>query len=85
MRGTREMKNKWFFLIIIGMALGELLLSLRMLNPVLKDELVYYVCHGYATAYFILMGIGSLGIGFIGYAVLTIINYYYKRKEAQEK
>ena len=52
-----EIKNakKIWLLIIIGAVIEDFILGLRMLNPVLKREALFYI-ENYSGLYFLLMG-----------------------------
>ena len=76
-----EIKNakKIWLLIIIGAVIENLILGLRMLNPVLKREALFYI-ENYSGLYFLLMGMVMLGVGLFGYTIFILIEYIYKKR-----
>jgi len=76
-----EVKNckKVWILIIIGAVIENFILGLRMLNPILKREALFYI-ESYSGLYFLLMGMATLGMGLFGYSIFILIEYIYKKR-----
>jgi len=75
----KKTKRIWL-LIIAGAVMENFILGLRMLNPVLKKEALFYI-ENYSGLYFLLIGIITLGMGLLGYLVFIIMEYVYKRRK----
>ena len=74
-----KITKKDVIVFTLGTIFANSLLAIRMLNPELVNEAVFYI-QNYKGTYFLLHGIINLSFGLIMFSSLIIIDKYYKRK-----
>ena len=63
----------------IGTLFANMMLALRMYNPLLLNEAIFYITN-YKGLYFLLQSMISLSLGLTAIAILILIERKYKKK-----
>ena len=71
--------KKEIIIFMLGMVFADLLLGIRMYNPILLREAVFYITN-YKGLYFLLQSMISLSLGLTAIAILILIERKYKKK-----
>ena len=69
-------------LFMLGAVFADLLLGIRMYNPILLREAIFYITE-YKGLYFIFHSMISLSFGLIAIAILILIERKYKKKKSE--
>jgi len=74
--------KKEIIIFVLGGTFANLLLGIRMYNPVLLNEALFYITN-YKGLYFFLHSLILISLGGIAIAILILIEYWYKKKSSQ--
>jgi len=74
--------KKEIIIFVLGGTFANLLLGIRMYNPLLLNEALFYITN-YKGLYFFLHSLILISLGGIAIAILILIEYWYKKKSSQ--
>ena len=74
--------KKEIIIFVLGGTFANLLLGIRMYNPVLLNEALFYITN-YKGLYFFLHSLILISLGGIAIAILILIEYWYKKKNSE--